>query len=200
MCQFPVPMITSCQYITINYNIFPRKWLSFISLHTFLLYCYSCWIDCLLLKFGSYIIFIRPETFWGRSMVWRSRRRLCTFCFGCLTFVLVSSLSRSINKHDRHRRFLFLIGWFLKSLIFWNAWPNESKLGQKHPWKVLYNDCSFSSNPLTNKVATGHSFFLIGWFLKKSSPLKQLSQMNWYLVESMYGRSFIKIAHFVPIR
>jgi hypothetical protein len=50
MCQFPVPMIINCQNITINYNIFPRKWLSFMSLHTFLLYCYSCWIDCLLLK------------------------------------------------------------------------------------------------------------------------------------------------------
>ena len=28
--------------------------------------------------------------------------------------------SRSVNKHGRHRRFLFLIGWFLKSLLFWN--------------------------------------------------------------------------------
>jgi hypothetical protein len=27
----------------------------------------------------------------GRIMVWRSRRRLCTFGFGCLTLVLVSS-------------------------------------------------------------------------------------------------------------
>jgi hypothetical protein len=26
-----------------------------MSLHTFLLYCYSCGIDCLLLKFGSYV-------------------------------------------------------------------------------------------------------------------------------------------------
>jgi hypothetical protein len=25
MCQFPVPIITNCQNITINYNIFPRK-------------------------------------------------------------------------------------------------------------------------------------------------------------------------------
>jgi hypothetical protein len=30
--------------------------------------------------------------FWGRIMVWRSRRRLCTFCFRCLTLVLVSSI------------------------------------------------------------------------------------------------------------
>jgi hypothetical protein len=35
---------------------------------------------------------------------------------------------------------------------------------------------------------------------KKSSPLKPLSQMNWNLVESIYGRFSIKIAHFIPIR
>jgi hypothetical protein len=44
--------------------------------------------------------------------------------------------SRCINKHDHHRQFLFLIGWFLK----------------------------------------------------KSSPLKPLCQMNWNLVGSIYGR------------
>jgi hypothetical protein len=41
--------------------------------------------------------------------------------------------------------------------------------------------------------------FLIGWILKKSSPLKMLGQMNRNLVGSIYGRSFIRIAHFVPI-
>jgi hypothetical protein len=28
--------------------------------------------------------------------------------------------SRSINKHGRHRQFLFLIGWFLKNCLLWN--------------------------------------------------------------------------------
>jgi hypothetical protein len=37
--------------------------------------------------------------------------------------------------------------------------PNGSKLGKKHPWKVLYKDCPFSSDPLTNMAATGHSCF-----------------------------------------
>jgi hypothetical protein len=41
--------------------------------------------------------------------------------------------------------------------------------------------------------------FLIGWFLKKSSPLKPLCQMNRNLVGSIYGRSSIKVAHSVPI-
>jgi hypothetical protein len=36
--------------------------------------------------------------------------------------------------------------------------------------------------------------------LKKSSPLKPLDQMNRNLVGSIYGRYFIKIAYFVPIR
>jgi hypothetical protein len=30
---------------------------------------------------------------------------------------------------------------------------------RNHPWKVLYEDCSFSSDPLTNMAATGNSCF-----------------------------------------
>jgi hypothetical protein len=38
------------------------------------------------------------------------------------------------------------------------------------------------------------------WFIsKKSSPLKPLGQMNQNLVGSILGRSFIRIAHVVPI-
>jgi hypothetical protein len=73
--------------------------------------------------------------------------------------ISVLIFSRSINKHGRHRQFLFLISWFKKIFSSQTTWPNESTLGRKHHWKVLYKDCSFSSGPLTNVAATGHSCF-----------------------------------------
>ena len=41
---------------------------------------------------------------------------------------------------------------------------------------------------------------LIGGFLKKSSPLKQLGQMNRSLVGRIIGRSSVKTGNLVPIR
>ena len=57
---------------------------------------------------------------------------------------------------------------------------------------------AYLSRSINKHATTDNSCFWLA-NLKKSSSLKLLGQMNRNLVGSIYGRSSIKIAHFVPI-
>ena len=108
--------------------------------------------------------------------------------------------SRSINNHGRHRQSLFQVGQFL------NKSSPLKPLGQMNRdlvWSIYGRSAMKIAHlvPIRIQIWQPQAILVSGWLIsKKSPPLKPLGPINRNLVWSIYGRSDIKIAHFVSMR
>jgi hypothetical protein len=109
----------------------------------------------------------------------------------------ISNCNRGLSIDASYQVSVILVSdWSIsKNLLLWNRWPNDPKLCGKHLWKVLYKECSFHPDPLTNMTTTGNSCF---WDQNEMSnhyrgpPIDACYQVSVHLVKRFQRRRLFR--------